>query len=80
MSRDPLPRDEPAEILEDPPALDVPVPDHHVGVPTAPSTSPPEPPVVPPDSVLMDFWIQYRADIILIGLALVLAGFLIASI
>lgn len=59
---------------------DIPLPDHHVGVPAAPATSPPEPPIVPSDAEVTSFWADNRATLLLIGAGVVIALLVISQI
>lgn len=68
-----------AEGLRDIDPADIPTPDHHIGVPAAPSTMPPEPPVVPSDAEVASFWMQNKAVIILVAGAALIAVFVIAN-
>jgi hypothetical protein len=53
----------------------VPAPDHSSDIPAAPSTNPPEPPVVPSESAIADFWNSYGSVMILVA-----AGLLIVAV
>lgn len=77
MSREPPETDRAATREIDP--ADIPTPEHHIGVPAAPSTTPPEPPVVPSDAEVASFWTQNKPVIILVGAAVIVALFFIAN-
>ena len=51
----------------------VPSPSHSSDIPAAPSTNPPEPPVVPSESALADFWNSYGSAMILVAAGLLIA-------
>lgn len=57
----------------------VPHPDHEVGVPAAPSTNPPEPPIVPSDSALGELWNSYGPSLLLIGAGLLIVVVLLGT-
>lgn len=58
----------------------VPHPDHHSDIPAAPATHPPEPMIVPSDSAIGELWSNYGPTIIIITVATIVAGFLLAEI
>ncbi|MGQ4274728.1 hypothetical protein [Terrihabitans sp. B22-R8] len=65
--------------MADPPDApgDIPHPDHHVDVPAAPSTHPPEPPLVPSAEGFAVFWNMYGPTTLLILVGLVIAAFVL---
>lgn len=58
----------------------VPHPDHHSDIPAAPATHPPEPMIVPSDSAIGELWSNYGPTLIIIAVATIVAGFLLAEI
>jgi len=68
-------QDEPAEPLGAPGS--VPTPEHRPGVPGAPSTNPPEAPIVPSNAALAEFWSSYGPSAVLVLVGLVVAALLL---
>lgn len=54
-------------------------PDHELHVPAGPSTIPPEVPVVPSEAVLVRLWANYRWSALLVGLLVLLGGYMTVS-
>lgn len=47
-------------------------PDHHVDIPAAPATHPPEAPAVPSDSAIADLWNSYGPAMVLVAAGLLI--------
>jgi len=68
----------PAEDPDAPGPL--PHPDHHVGVPGAPATNPPEPPYVPSEAAVAGWFGRYGATAIIVAVAIVVVAIIVASL
>ena len=55
----------------------MPSPDHSSDIPAAPSTNPPEPPIVPSDSAIADFWNSYGPAMLIVAAGLVIVVLLL---
>ena len=62
------------EPLPDEPGMPgpIPTPDHHIDIPAAPSTHPPEPPIVPSEPAIAEFWSSYGPPLLLVAAGLVI--------
>ncbi|MFC5067534.1 hypothetical protein [Flaviflagellibacter deserti] len=58
----------------------VPHPDHSSDIPAAPATHPPEPMIVPSDSAIGELWSNYGPTLIIIVVAMLVVGFLLAEL
>jgi hypothetical protein len=58
----------------------VPHPDHHIGVPGAPSTNPPEAPLVPSAAGFGAFWNLYGPTTLLVLIGLVVVAVVLAGV
>lgn len=51
----------------------IPYPDHRTDIPAAPATHPPEPPIVPSESAIFEFWSGYGPAMLLVAAGLLIA-------
>ncbi|WP_319842645.1 hypothetical protein [Terrihabitans rhizophilus] len=58
----------------------VPHPDHHIQIPGAPSTHPPEPPMVPSSGAFGTFWSMYGPTSVLVAVGLAIVIFVLGGI
>jgi hypothetical protein len=57
----------------------IPHPEHHLGVPAAPATNPPEPPLVPSEAAFAVFWSLYGPTALLVGLGLAIVAVVLVT-
>ena len=58
----------------------MPNPDHRSDIPAAPSTNPPEPPIVPSEGAMADFMASYGPALILVAASLLIAMILLTTL
>lgn len=58
----------------------VPFPDHTTDIPAAPATHPPEPPIVPSESAVFEFWNGYGSAMLLVAAGLLIAVIILIAI
>lgn len=58
----------------------IPNPDHRTDIPAAPGTHPPEPPIVPSESAIFEFWNSYGPAMLLVAAGLLIAAVLLTGI